>query len=50
MALVEDELKNSRLVSPFEPVDANAGYYLIINTKSEPTERFKKWLLQQVRL
>ncbi|MHA2768318.1 LysR substrate-binding domain-containing protein [Vibrio harveyi] len=50
MALVEDELKNGRLVSPFEPVDANAGYYLIINTRSEPTERFKKWLLQQVQL
>jgi hypothetical protein len=49
MALVEEELESGRLVSPFEPVDANAGYYLIINTKSEPTERFRHWLIQQIR-
>ncbi|WP_440887323.1 LysR substrate-binding domain-containing protein [Vibrio sp. WZ-1] len=49
MALVEDELKTGCLVSPFSPVDANAGYYLIINTKSEPTARFRRWLLQQVQ-
>ncbi|MGI9948954.1 LysR substrate-binding domain-containing protein [Vibrio hyugaensis] len=49
MALVEDELESGRLVSPFEPVDANAGYYLIINTKSEPTERFRQWLVRQIQ-
>ncbi|HHC7355354.1 TPA: LysR substrate-binding domain-containing protein [Vibrio campbellii] len=49
MALVEDELASGRLVSPFEPVDANAGYYLIINTKSEPTDRFRQWLVQHIR-
>ncbi|YCO03103.1 LysR substrate-binding domain-containing protein [Vibrio sp. VNB-15] len=49
MALVEDELESGRLVSPFEPVDANAGYYLIINTKSGPTERFRQWLVRQTQ-
>lgn len=48
MALVEDELETGRLVSPFKPIEANAGYYLIINTESEPTERFKRWLVQQI--
>lgn len=48
MALVKDELETGRLVSPFEPIAANAGYYLITNTKSAPTERFRQWLVQQV--
>ncbi|MGR5246079.1 LysR substrate-binding domain-containing protein [Vibrio sp. PNB23_22_6] len=48
MALVEDELETGRLVSPFKPIEANAGYYLIINTESEPTERFRRWLVQQI--
>ncbi|MGR5353731.1 LysR substrate-binding domain-containing protein [Vibrio sp. DNB22_19_2] len=48
MALVEDELETGRLVSPFKPIEANAGYYLIINTESESTERFRRWLVQQI--
>ncbi|MGR5238893.1 LysR substrate-binding domain-containing protein [Vibrio alfacsensis] len=49
MALVEDELETGRLVSPFKPIEANAGYYLIINTQCESTARFRRWLLQQVQ-
>ncbi|MBR9787758.1 MAG: LysR family transcriptional regulator [Vibrionaceae bacterium] len=48
MALIEDELVTQRLVSPFNPIPANAGYYLIMNTKSDSTEKFRSWLLQQV--
>ncbi|MCA0935829.1 LysR family transcriptional regulator [Vibrio alginolyticus] len=48
MALIEDELITQRLVSPFKPVPANAGYYLIMNTKSDSTEKFRNWLLKQV--
>lgn len=48
MALIEDELITQRLVSPFEPIPANAGYYLITNTKNDSTEKFRNWLLKQV--
>ncbi|CAE6955292.1 Transcriptional regulator [Vibrio sp. B1REV9] len=48
MALVADELKSGRLVSPFEPIAANAGYYLITNTKSVPTNKFRRWLKRQI--
>ncbi|HHX8439702.1 TPA: LysR substrate-binding domain-containing protein [Vibrio diabolicus] len=48
MALIEDELTTERLVSPFQPVPANAGYYLIMNTRSQSTNKFRTWLLQQV--
>lgn len=48
MALVEDELKSGRLVSPFEPIAANAGYYLITNTISASTNRFRRWLKRQI--
>ncbi|MDK9754507.1 LysR family transcriptional regulator [Vibrio sp. D173a] len=47
MALVEDELASGRLVSPFEPVDASAGYYLIINNQSEQTARFRYWIMHE---
>ncbi len=48
MALIEDELITQRLVSPFQPIPANAGYYLLTNTKSDSTEKFRNWLLKQV--
>ncbi len=48
MALIEDELITQRLVSPFNPIPANAGYYLITNTISDSTEKFRSWLLKQV--
>ncbi|MDF2155030.1 LysR substrate-binding domain-containing protein [Vibrio sp. CAU 1672] len=49
MALIEDELDSGRLVSPFRPISANAGYFLITNRSNDATERFRCWLLQQVQ-
>ncbi|MEF1309753.1 LysR family transcriptional regulator [Vibrio mytili] len=49
MALIEDELLTHRLVSPFNPIPANAGYYLIMNTQSDSTEKFRHWLFKQVK-
>ncbi len=48
MALIEDELTTERLVSPFNPIPANAGYYLILNTRTNATETFRHWLLGQL--
>ncbi|HHX8667584.1 TPA: LysR substrate-binding domain-containing protein [Vibrio alginolyticus] len=48
MALIEDELTTERLVSPFKPIPANAGYYLIMNTRTNATETFRHWLLGQL--
>ncbi|EGR2324847.1 LysR family transcriptional regulator [Vibrio alginolyticus] len=48
MALIEDELTIERLVSPFKPIPANAGYYLIMNTRTNATETFRHWLLGQL--
>ncbi|PFG46230.1 DNA-binding transcriptional LysR family regulator [Vibrio sp. ES.051] len=48
LALLDDELTTQRLVSPFEPIPANAGYYLIMNTRTHATETFRTWLLQQL--
>lgn len=47
-ALITDELSSKRLVSPFAPIAANAGYYLIEHKKSPATQCFKKWLFEQV--
>ncbi|NGN97696.1 LysR family transcriptional regulator [Grimontia sp. S25] len=44
MALIDNELETGRLVSPFSPIKANAGYYLISNVQDESTESFVKWL------
>ncbi|EGR0803327.1 LysR family transcriptional regulator [Vibrio alginolyticus] len=48
MALIEDELTTECLVSPFKPIPANAGYYLIMNTRTNATETFRHWLLGQL--
>ncbi|EJG1639649.1 LysR family transcriptional regulator [Vibrio alginolyticus] len=48
MALIEDELTTERLISPFKPIPANAGYYLIMNTRTNATETFRHWLLGQL--
>ncbi|ENK3108525.1 LysR family transcriptional regulator [Vibrio alginolyticus] len=48
MALIEDKLTTERLVSPFKPIPANAGYYLIMNTRTNATETFRHWLLGQL--
>jgi len=48
-ALITDELKSKRLVSPFSAQDANAGYYLIEHKASSATQCFKQWLFEQVK-
>ncbi|WP_041395347.1 LysR substrate-binding domain-containing protein [Photobacterium profundum] len=47
-ALVEEDFSKGNLVSPFEPLDAKAGYYLIQHHHSPAIECFKAWLRQQV--
>ncbi|STO58290.1 LysR substrate-binding domain-containing protein [Grimontia hollisae] len=46
MALIDNELETGRLVSPFSPIKANAGYYLISSTQSDSNEKFVGWLKQ----
>jgi DNA-binding transcriptional LysR family regulator len=46
-ALVEDDFKKGRLISPFTPVEANAGYYIIQHRSSPVIECFKSWLLTE---
>ncbi|MGL0955825.1 LysR substrate-binding domain-containing protein [Vibrio vulnificus] len=48
MALIDDELQTGRLVSPFQPIRAEAGYYLIHNSKNDSTAAFTTWLKQQI--
>jgi len=47
-ALVEDDFANGTLISPFEPINANAGYYLIQHHHSNAVNCFKEWLVRQV--
>ena len=49
MALITDELTSKRLVSPFTPISADAGYYLIEHKSSTATQCFKAWLLTQLQ-
>jgi DNA-binding transcriptional LysR family regulator len=49
--LVEDELKDGRLVSPFEPVPSSRSYYFVYpeRMQSHPAlVAFRKWLLNAV--
>jgi len=46
-ALVTEDFKQGRLVSPFKPIKANAGYYLIQHHSSSAIELFKQWLLAE---
>lgn len=46
-ALIADDFKQGRLVSPFEPVKAHTGYYIIQHRSSSVIECFKSWLLTQ---
>jgi len=48
-ALITNELDNKRLVSPFSPLNADAGYYLIEHKTSNATRCFKNWLLSQLQ-
>jgi len=46
-ALVEEDFKQGRLTSPFTPINANTGYYIIQHRTSSVIECFKAWLLTQ---
>lgn len=48
-ALIQDELRTKRLVTPFEPIPAGAGYFLISNTTSPAVEKFTAWLRVQIK-
>lgn len=43
-ALIKDDITSGRLVSPFEPVPANAGYYLIQHRNNHAIKCFTAWL------
>lgn len=47
-ALIQDELSSGRLVAPFSPICANAGYYLLSHTDSHASMCFAEWMKQQV--
>ncbi|WP_211279523.1 LysR substrate-binding domain-containing protein [Cognaticolwellia mytili] len=46
-ALVENDFKSGRLISPFTPIEANTGYYIIQHRSSPVIECFKSWLLAE---
>ena len=53
-ALLDDDLTTlglakAGLVSPFNPIDAQAGYYLIQHHHSPAIDCFKSWLEQQAQ-
>ena len=48
LALLSNELEQGKLVTPFEPIAANAGYYLIAHNQSDTTAIFIEWLKGQV--
>ena len=50
LALIGNELEKGKLVSPFGPIKANAGYYLHCRTSSEAVSSFVEWLKWQVRI
>ncbi|MCW8331585.1 LysR substrate-binding domain-containing protein [Photobacterium sp. SDRW27] len=43
-ALIKDDFATGKLVSPFTPIPANAGYYLIQHRHSQAIEYFIAWL------
>ncbi|UPQ87384.1 LysR substrate-binding domain-containing protein [Vibrio sinaloensis] len=48
VALLGNEIEQQRLVAPFAPISANAGYFVITHTEDPYTRLFKQWLRQQV--
>ncbi|MBV7299028.1 LysR substrate-binding domain-containing protein [Enterovibrio paralichthyis] len=48
VALIDNELETGRLVSPFSPIKADAGYYLISSTQNESNEQFVDWLKNNI--
>jgi len=47
--LLQNELETGKLISPFNPIPANAGYFLITHNPNETTAVFTEWLKRQVR-
>lgn len=47
--LLQNELETGKLISPFKPIPANAGYFLITHNPNETTAIFTQWLKGQVR-
>ncbi|MBD0788430.1 LysR family transcriptional regulator [Vibrio sp. Y2-5] len=47
--LLQNELETGKLISPFKPIPANAGYFLITHNPNETTAIFTDWLKRQVR-
>ncbi|MGL4828090.1 MAG: LysR substrate-binding domain-containing protein [Vibrio sp.] len=48
IALLSNELDSGRLVTPFAPIPAQAGYFLITHQASDATQVFTDWLDQQI--
>ena len=48
VALLGKEIEQGRLTAPFDPIAANAGYFVITHTDDPYTRLFKKWLREQV--
>ncbi|MBL4249579.1 LysR family transcriptional regulator [Vibrio fluvialis] len=48
MALITNELDSGKLVTPFTPIAANAGYFLITHTANDTTRIFRDWLKAQI--
>ncbi|GAB6260888.1 LysR substrate-binding domain-containing protein [Photobacterium sp. 53610] len=47
-ALIGDDVSKGKLVSPFSPLPANAGYYLIRHRQSAAIDCFIRWLEDQL--
>ncbi|MGD8171092.1 LysR substrate-binding domain-containing protein [Vibrio sp. TRT 21S02] len=47
LALIGSELDTGQLVSPFEPISANAGYFILTHRENDSIRLFKQWLHQQ---
>ena len=46
-ALVAEDFKQGRLMSPFQAIEANTGYYIIQHRTSAVIQCFKSWLLAE---
>lgn len=47
-ALLSNELDTGRLVTPFAPIQAKAGYFLITHQTTDATQVFCQWLQAQI--
>ncbi|MEH0688404.1 LysR family transcriptional regulator [Vibrio cholerae] len=47
MALLGDEISMQRLVAPYEPIPAGAGYFVLTHVDNAHTRVFKQWLRAQ---